>query len=97
MWHGANDLVIEPPLAKCAIDKISADLPPLKGATAKFTFCGDAGADHESLLSNDVAWVTRMIEARAGNAGEPPACPGIGALEGGQGPLTCLTPPGNVD
>ena len=97
MWHGANDAVIEPALAKCAIDKLSADLQPLEGTAARFTFCGDAAADHESLLSNDIAWVARWIEARAGNGGEPPSCPGSDALEGGNGPLSCLTPPGNDD
>lgn len=96
MWQGALDAVIPTSLAKCAIDKITADLPA-SSASAKFTLCGDALADHESLESNNAAWVTSWIEARARRGAEPASCPGESALEGDQGPLSCMTPPGNDD
>jgi hypothetical protein len=90
MWAGAQDIVIAPAVSKCAIDKLKADL----SGSRKFTFCGDAKADHETILSNDAAWVMRWIDARAGIAPEPAACPGESALGTG---LMCLTPPGNAD
>jgi pimeloyl-ACP methyl ester carboxylesterase len=93
LWQGANDLVINPLLAKCGIDKISADLPP-SSRTAKFTQCGDPVAAHEDLLSNQMGWVTRWIDARALGTAEPAACQ---TLESITGPLMCLTPPGNQD
>jgi pimeloyl-ACP methyl ester carboxylesterase len=93
MWQGALDAVIPTPFAKCAIDKIAADLPA-NGGSAKFTLCGDADADHETLLPRNVAWVTRWIDARTLGAAEPPVCPGESALGG---PLMCPEPPGNVD
>lgn len=94
MWHGANDLVIPPPFAKCAIDKIRADLPA-NGQSAKFTFCGDPMADHETLLARDLAWVMRWIDARAFGAPEPDACPGEEALPQVP-PLACPELPGDT-
>ena len=85
----------EPDVAKCAFDKISSDLPPNSGS-AFFKFCGDSGADHESLIGNQLSWITRWIEARSRGGAEPESCPGIEALQG-DGPLTCRTPPGNED
>lgn len=87
MWHGAKDAVIAPPYAKCAIDKIRADVGN------KFTFCGDAQADHETLLAGRAAWVMRWIEARR-SGGAVPACDGESALGAG---LVCPEPTGNVD
>lgn len=95
MWHGANDAVIAPAFAKCAIDKLTVDLP--KNSAAKFTFCGDAMADHESLLARDLAWTTQWITARAVGGPEPAACPGESAIQGSEGALVCPAPPGNVD
>jgi len=94
MWAAKNDRVIDPSLSKCAIDKIASDLPA--GSPAKFTFCGDDDADHESLIGDQLGWITRWIEARARGAAEPEACPGESAIQGSE-PLSCLTPPGNVD
>ena len=95
MWGGGQDVVIEPDVAKCAFDKISSDLPPNSGS-AFFKVCGDSGADHESLIGNQLSWITRWIEARSRGGAEPESCPGIEALQG-DGPLTCRTPPGNED
>jgi pimeloyl-ACP methyl ester carboxylesterase len=96
MWQGALDAVIPTSLAKCAIDKLGADLPA-GNTPATFTLCGDAAADHESLESNNAAWVTSWIEARARRGAEPPSCPGESALELDGVPLSCMTPPGNDD
>jgi hypothetical protein len=92
MWHGANDMVIAPPYAKCAIDKIRADLPA-NGQSAKFTFCGDPIADHETLLARDLATTIRWIDARAFGSPEPGACAGEEVLPQ---PLVCPEPPSNV-
>lgn len=96
MWHGKNDDVIATPFAKCAIDKLRQDLPGTN-STAKFTLCGDANADHESVQGNNVAWVTKWIEARAFGSPEPAACAGEEALTNPGIPLVCQTPPGNQD
>jgi pimeloyl-ACP methyl ester carboxylesterase len=95
MWGAKADLVIQPALTKCAIDKIASDLPP-NSRPAAFKFCGDSAADHESLIGNQLGWITRWIEARARGGAEPAACPGEQALQS-EGPLMCLTPPGNSD
>lgn len=87
MWHGAFDAVIAPPFAKCGIDKLTADVGN------KFKFCGDAQADHETLMARRAAWIMRWIEARR-TGGAVPACDGESALGP---PLACPEPPGNVD
>jgi len=97
MWQGKNDVVIPLGFAKCGIDKLRQDLPGTN-STARFTLCGDASADHESVQGNNVAWVTKWIEARAFGTPEPAACPGEAALTDAEtGPLVCQTPPGNQD
>lgn len=96
MWAGGQDVVIEPAVAKCAIDRLTADLPSGSGP-ASFTFCGDSAADHESLIGDQLGFVSRWIDARARGAGAPESCPGEEALQGGGPPLMCLTPPGNDD
>jgi pimeloyl-ACP methyl ester carboxylesterase len=96
MWHGANDVVIDPFFAKCGIDKLRADLPA-NGNPPKFTFCGDRVADHETLLAFDLARAIRWIDARALGGAEPQPCEGEEALSSVVGPLFCPQPPGNLD
>jgi len=97
LWQGKYDAVIPTSFAKCAIDKLRQDLPGTN-STARFTLCGDANADHESVQGNNVAWVMKWIEARAFGGPEPQACPGEDALTDSEtGPLECQTPPGNQD
>jgi pimeloyl-ACP methyl ester carboxylesterase len=67
LWHGAFDAVVPTPLAGCANDKITSDL----SGTNKYRFCGDLEADHDQILSRDLAWVTRWIDARALGTPEP--------------------------
>jgi pimeloyl-ACP methyl ester carboxylesterase len=96
MWQGKFDAVIPTSFAKCAIDKLRQDLPG--NGSAKFTLCGDADADHESVQGDNLAWVMQWIQARAFGAPEPAACAGEAALTDPEtGPLECQTPPGNQD
>jgi pimeloyl-ACP methyl ester carboxylesterase len=95
LWQGKFDAVIPTPFAKCAIDKLRQDL---SSGSAKFTLCGDADADHESVQGDNLAWVMQWINARAFGGPEPAACPGEDALTDPEtGPLVCQTPPGNQD
>ena len=96
MLGGRADFVIEPDVTKCAYDKVASDLPP-NGGSASFKFCGDPDADHESLIGNQLSWITGWIEARARGGADPGSCPGIEALQGDGPPLTCRNPPGNDD
>ena len=90
VWSGAGDVVIDPYLTKCGIDRIASDLQ------SRFKFCGDRGGDHETVIGNQLSWVTRWIEARARGGAEPAACEGESAITP-PGGLACLDPPGNQD
>jgi pimeloyl-ACP methyl ester carboxylesterase len=117
LWHGATDAIIPAPFAKCAIKKITRDLGLNQNAnvdaddadverianTPTFSFCGDRTADHDQILSNNVAWVSQWISARA--LGEPEPTAG-GCLTTKQfkdavaatgQTFTCPNPPGNKD
>ncbi|HTU63443.1 MAG TPA: alpha/beta fold hydrolase, partial [Polyangiales bacterium] len=59
MWHGALDPVVPMTFGTCAYERILSDLP------SKFTFCGDLYADHDQILSWDLASMMGWINARA--------------------------------
>jgi pimeloyl-ACP methyl ester carboxylesterase len=97
LWQGGKDAFALPPVVQCGIDKIAADFSE-PGATASFTACADAEATHNGLLSRDMGWVIRWIEARTIGTPEPEVCRGPETLqlEGG-GAVACPEPPGNTD
>jgi pimeloyl-ACP methyl ester carboxylesterase len=101
MWQGVFDFVVPAPFATCAYNKISNDLSGNNAAT--FKFCGDLTADHDQILSHDLAWVTRWIAARAQGGPEPEQCFGYqdfaGAVSDVLGPklVACPDPPSPVN
>jgi len=99
MWHGALDAVVPMTFGTCAYQKISSDL-----SANKFTFCGDVGADHDQILSFDLAWVMGWINARANGSPEPAACSNyltfaaeVAATYGGLVDITCPAYPSPVN
>jgi hypothetical protein len=96
LWHGAADAVLPVQFASCANEKIVNE----PGGAPMFTFCGDTAADHDQILSFDLAWVTRWIDARALGAPEPEACMSYSQFAEWYGPdIACppLSLPVNVD
>jgi hypothetical protein len=79
MWVGGRDAASPPSLAQCGIDKITSDFAA-PGATAELTVCADRDADHETLLSNNVAWTARWIASRTLGAAAPESCPTLSSL-----------------
>jgi pimeloyl-ACP methyl ester carboxylesterase len=95
LWHGAADPVVPVPFASCAYNKIASDV---SGGTTPFTFCGDQTANHDQILSNDLAWVTRWIDARALGGAEPEACMSYPDFAEYIGPdIACPEPPSPVN
>lgn len=117
LWHGAFDEVIPAPFAKCAIKKITRDLGLNKNAdvdaddvdverianTPTFSFCGDAAAGHDEILSNNALWLSQWISARTVGGPEPTAggCQTVKqftqAVAATGQTFTCPKPPGNRD
>jgi pimeloyl-ACP methyl ester carboxylesterase len=117
LWHGAFDDVIPAPFAKCAIKKITRDLGLNTTAdvdaddveverianTPAFSFCGDAAAGHDQILSNNAAWVSQWIAARSAGGPEPTAGGCLTSKQFKQAvaatgqTFTCPKPPGNRD
>ena len=117
LWHGAADPIIPAPFAKCAIKKITRDLGLNNNANVDaddadvekiansptFSFCGDASADHDQILSHNAAWVSQWIAARAVGDPEPTAGGCLTARQfkdavAATGQMfTCPNPPGNKD
>lgn len=117
LWHSAPDAFVPAPFAKCAIKKITRDLGLNKSAdvdgddaeverianNTAFSFCGDATADHDQILSRNAAWMSQWIAARGAGGPEPTAggCLTIRqfkqAVEATGQAFTCPRPPGNRD
>jgi pimeloyl-ACP methyl ester carboxylesterase len=98
MWHGAADAVVPISFGTCAYEKIASDLSG--NNSAEFTFCGDVGADHDQILSFDLAWMMSWINAQANGSPEPAAClnyPAFEAAVGGNIGCPPLSMPINVD
>lgn len=94
-WQGAQDERVSPALATCAVEKIRADLSVV-GASAKYTLCGDASANHQSVLSRNLSWALRWIGSRTLGSAAPEPCAGAEAAQPTTGTLAC-PPPGNTD
>jgi pimeloyl-ACP methyl ester carboxylesterase len=88
-WHGGADVTIPPGRARCAIDKVTAEM----GTRA--TICGDPDADHGTIVPQAMPFVSSWLGARLLGEPEPAACAGIEAL--GPGADVCAMPPPNVD
>jgi hypothetical protein len=89
IFYGGMDAYVKPGLAQCAIDKFNMDLSAV-GSTTMIRYCYDAAAGHRDIVRGpDADWINQWIAARAGIAGEPPACAPFPTG------MTCLTPPNN--
>ncbi|MCC6647577.1 MAG: hypothetical protein IT374_18655 [Polyangiaceae bacterium] len=82
-WQGAKDTTIAPNRARCGVDR-------LKAFGADLTVCGDASADHQSIVSAPTAWVRAYLAHRLLDGPAPPAC-----ADGVVDAVTCSVPPPN--
>jgi pimeloyl-ACP methyl ester carboxylesterase len=86
LYFGGKDTAIKPGYARCAMNKLDADLMS-GGATTKVTTCFDPNQGHREIVRSSVAdTLNQWIAARAGLATDPP-CDSF--------PMTqlCETPP----
>ncbi len=81
MWFGAMDTTVTPGYARCALDKVAADIGA--SGTTVVTACEDDGAVHITVPPRDVAWANEWIAARLSGGTEPTCTPPAAVKDGG--------------
>ena len=84
IWFGASDAFVQPNLAQCVQDTITAN-----GADSLMTYCYDPTATHASLVRADSDYVNEWIGWKAGIGADPGACPPFNSG------MMCRQPPVN--
>jgi hypothetical protein len=85
LWAGGKDDTVTPGYAQCGIDRLSAE-------TNDFAACGDANADHQTIIATSADWVRQYIAAVTLGYGYPAPCTPFSVAVPG---IKCQTPPAN--